>query len=313
MAQGNYYAVMMRHLPIITDLTNEIVASQQLQIMPPVIGVSWDKPSYNLYPKSSKSSCLDSVPGTSYFQNISGYSGLQLGAFSCATTPADANANNSIMRGSIYARYNGSFYLNNSLGQIWNGTLDNGSGIILYVLTNTSVTETWTLTGVNASGETFHASAEVGAESILGYSLSVSPSIAYNGDTLYLAFTKPIFTTEYVILKDAGGIVLATFNPADGASGKYYIDPSKSYTYGTWTAYWSLGSIGSYNPQGRTIYTFVVKNAGRPQTNASIIQDGSSQQTSSELVSLIQSKLFWTLVFIVGIMLVVSMRERKGT
>jgi len=308
MAQGVYYAVLMRHLPF---LQNEILNYKRFDIRPPVIGVSWDKPEYNLLPKETTSTCQDSTPAVSYWSEISGYAGLQKGWFSCSTTPAEASANNSIMRGSLYAKYNGTFYLNNSLGSIWNGTLSNGSGAILYILTNSSATETWTLTGVNESGETFYASADVVQESLISYTISVSPSTAYVQDTLYLTFTRPVWRiTDYVLVKDAGGTTIATF-PASATSGTYYIDPSKQYTYGTWTAYWSFGSIDPIESEN-AVFIFTVKNALRPTTNTSIYEEGSASQTSSELSGLIQSKLFWTLVFIIGIMLVVSMRERRG-
>lgn len=312
MARGNYYAVLMRHLPF---LQNEIVASQRLEIRPPVIGVSWDKSEYNLYPKALTSVCLDSTPSVSHFTNISGYAGLQWGAFSCSQLPADASANNSIMRASLFARYNGTFYLNNSIGSIWNGTLNNGSGALIYALTNSSVTETWTLKGINQSGETFVATAEVKPESAFGYTLSVSPTTAYNQDTIYLTFTKPIYAlSDYVEVRDAGGLIVVSF-PSSAKSGSYYIDPSKQYTYGTWTSYWKGGGVANqfgFPTHGETIFTFTVKNAGKPKTNASVIAEGSAEQTSSELVALIQSKIFWTLVFVVGLMLVVSMRERRG-
>lgn len=310
MAQGNYYAVLMRHLPF---LSNTIVASQRLEIRPPVIGVSWDKTTYNLLPKSLLSSCFDSTPLVSYWSNISGYAGLQYGWFSCSTTPADASANNSIMRGSLYARYNGTFYLNNSLGNIWNGTLNNGSGALIYVLTNSSATEVWTLVGVNASGETFYATTEVAAESDFEYSISVNPNVAYNKDTIYLTFTRPIYRLlDYVIIKDAGGNTLTSFD-SSAKSGSYVIDPSKQYVYGTWTAYWSFGSGGlSPNTQGKEVYTFTVKNSGRPQKNASTISEDSPEYTSSVIIDLMSSKIFWALLFICGIMLAISTRERRG-
>ncbi len=307
--EGNYYAVMMRHLPF---LSNTIVAPQRFDIRPPVIGVSWDKPQYNLLPKSQPTSCLDATPTFNPWSNISGYAGLQTGWFSCNTTSASADANNSIMRGSLYAKFNGTFYLNNSFGSVWNGTLSNGSGALIYSLTNSSVTQTWTLVGVNQSGETFYATVEVVPESQFGYSLSVSPDVAYNGDTLLLAFTKPIWVTDFVVLKDAGGTTVANFNPSQGASGSYFIDPSKQYTYGKWTAYWSVGSIGSVKTQGQHIFTFTVKNAGRPVVNGSIIAENSPEYTSSQITDLLSSKIFWALLFIVGIMLAVAVKERGG-
>lgn len=305
--QGNYYTVLMRHLPL---LPNEIVATNYIQIRPPVIGVSWDKASYNLFPKSlTTNACLDATPSYNPWSVISGYAGLQTGWFSCSTTPATATANNSIMRGSLYAAYNGTFYLNNSLGNVWNGTLSNGSGALIYTLTNSSVTETWTLVGVNQSGETFYATTEVVAESRWEYSLSVSPDPAYNQDTLYLTFTKPIWIDDYVQLKDAGGTTVFTSGKGQ-TSGTYYIDPAKQYTYGTWTAYWTVGSIGSVKTQGRHIYTFTVKNAGRPSTDGSVVPENSAEYTSTEITNLLSSKIFWALLFIIGIMLVVAVKER---
>ena len=308
MKEGNYYAVLMRHLPF---LSNSIVAYTYLQIRPPVIGVSWDKPSYNLFPKTSVSSCLDATPAYFPWSNISGYAGLQTGWFSCSVTPADANANNSIMRGFLFARYNGTFYLNNSLGNVWNGTLYNGSGALIYTLTNSSVTETWSLVGVNQSGETFYATTEVKSESLISYSISVSPSTAYNMDTLYLTFSRPIWrVTDYVIIKDAGGTTITTFSPS-AKSGTYYIDPTKSYTYGTWTAYWDFGSIDPIEAQN-AVYTFRVINAGRPTTNASTDPENSAEYTSSEITGLLSSKIFWALLFIIGIMIAMGVKERRG-
>lgn len=260
MKQGNYYIVLMRHLPL---LSNEIVATNYIQIRPPVIGVSWDQSSYNLFPKSQSSACIDATPSNNPWSNISGYAGLQRGWFSCSVTPAGSNANNSIMRGSLYAKYTGTFYLNNSLGNVWNGTLSNGSGALIYTLTNSSVTETWTLVGVNQSGETFYAVTEVVPESSWGYSLSVSPNPAYNLDTLYMTFTKPIWIDDYVVVKDAGGTIVFTSGKGQ-TSGTYYIDPNKEYTYGTWTAYWVLGEIGTVNKQGQDIFVFTVKNSAKP-------------------------------------------------
>ncbi len=309
LAQGNYYAVMMRHLPF---LSNTIVNYKQFDVRPPVIGVSWDKPKYNLIPKSQVSSCLDATPTFNPWSNISGYAGLQTGWFSCSTTSASADANNSIMRGSLYARFNGTFYLNNSFGSVWNGTLNNGSGALIYSLTNSSVTQTWTLVGVNQSGETFYANVEVVPESRLGYSLSVSPNPAFNTQTLLLAFTHPIFVSDHVEIKDAGGMIVAIFKSTDVA-GSYYIDPAKQYTYGTWTAYWNLGSTGiDANKQGHEIYTFVVRNAGRPVVNGSIVAENSPEYTSSQITDLLSSKIFWALLFIVGIMLAVAVKERGG-
>jgi len=301
---------MMRHLPF---LSNSIVASQRIEIRPPVIGVGWDKLEYNLFPKSQISICQDSTPTTSYFSNISGYAGLQRGWFSCSTTPAEANANNSIMRGSLYAKYNGTFYLNNSLGNIWNGTLYNGSGALLYILTNSSATETWTLIGVNESGETFYAMTEVMSESSFKYSISVSPSTAYNGQTLILTFTKPIYVlTDYVILKDAGGNTLTSFDKSS-KSGSYYIDPAKQYVYGTWTAYWNAGSV-SVLTSGQAVYTFQVKNKGAPATNASTAKDGTTEATTSDIVDLLNNNMFWAIIFTAGFMVMVAFAtsQKKG-
>lgn len=307
--EGNYYAVLMRHIPIITGLTNEILAYQRFEVRPPVIGLSWDKPTYNLLPKSSTSVCQDSTPTLNYWSNITGYAGLQRGWFSCSQTPADANANNSIMRASLFARYNGSFYLNNSLGNIWNGTLNNGSGALIYVLTNSSPTETWTLSGLNNStpgcgcgNETFYANAEVEAESSLGYSISVSPKTAYNGDTLYFTFTKPIYVlTDFVLVKDARGTTVASFDRS-ATSGSYYIDPSKEYAYGTWTAYWNAGGIALLT-KNDAVVTFNVKNSGRPLVTPNIGRDGEvptgEQATNSianNLTRFMAMPAFWGLI-----------------
>lgn len=306
--EGNYYAVLMRHLPF---LSNTIVASQRFEVRPPVIGISWDKPTYNLQPKTSNTTCLDSTPTANYWSNISGYAGLQRGWFSCSGVPADASANNSIMRGSLFARYNGTFYLNNSLGNIWNGTLDNGSGALIYVLTNSSPTETWTLTGLNNStpgcgcgNETFYANAEVEAESQLGYSISVSPKIAYNGDTLYITFTKPIYKLlDYVIVKDADGSNVVSFKTTD-TSGTYYIDPNKQYKYGTWTAYWVSGSENRLFDKSTTVFTFTVKNAGRPHTTPSIEPENPNNNivgASSKILQLPWFGLIALIVTIIGL------------
>lgn len=300
--EGNYYAVMMKHLPF---LQNQIVASQRFEVRPPVIGVSWDKVTYNLLPKSSVSSCQDSTPSTSYFNEVPGYAGLQKGWFSCNTTSPDANANNSIMRGSLYAKYNGTFYLNNSLGNVWSGNLSNGSGTLIYSLTNSSVTETWTLIGINGTGgEQFYANAEVVPESIFGYSISVSPTVAYNLDTLYFTFTKPIYKgLDYVIVMDAGGVNVVSFSPS-ATSGTYYIDPNKQYTYGTWTAYWAYGSENPLFDSSTTVVTFTVKNAGRPRQNASVIPDEPGQvgtQTALDLLSVMSVTAFWGFVIWMGI------------
>jgi hypothetical protein len=140
----------------------------------------------------------------------------------------------------------------------------------VYVLTNSSTTEVWTLVGINASGETFYAITYVTTESNFGYSISVSPKIAYNKDTIYLTFTKPIYViTDYVIIKDAGGNTIASFDRS-ATSGSYYIDPTKQYVYGTWTAYWNAGSVAVLTSSG-AVTTFTVKNAGKPSTNASTI------------------------------------------
>lgn len=284
---GNYYAVMMRHLPLVSGLTNEIVAYQKFEVRPPIISVSWDKPIYNLLPKTQASNCVDSTPSLFHWTNVTGYAGLVSGWFSCDTIPPNAAANNSIMRGSLYSRNNSVFYLNNSLGNIWNGSLYNGSGAIVYVLTNSSTTETWTLIGVNESGDiTVSANAEVAPADATGYSLSVSPNPAYNLDTLYLTFTKPIYLIDYVIIRDAGGVVVASFDKS-AVSGSYYIDPNKQYTYGTWTAYWAVGSLGTRHVQGQDIFTFEVKNSGRPKTVVSVTppESGIGAQTDNFLSS----------------------------
>lgn len=306
--EGNYYAVLMRHLPF---LSNTIVALQRFEVRPPVIGLSWDKPTYNLQPKTSNTTCLDSTPTANYFNNISGYAGLQSGWFSCSSVPADASANNSVMRASLFARYNGTFYLNNSLGNIWNGTLNNGSGALIYVLTNSSPTETWTLSGLNNStpgcgcgNETFYANAEVEAESQLGYSISVSPKIAYNGDTLYITFTKPIYKLlDYVIVKDADGSNVVSFKTTD-TSGTYYIDPNKQYKYGTWTAYWVSGSENRLFDRSTTVFTFAVKNAGRPHTTPSIEPENPNNNivgASSKILQLPWFGLIALIVTIIGL------------
>jgi len=300
--QGNYFAVMTKKLPF---LQSAIVDSQPFQIRPPIIGVSWDKGTYNLLPKTSISSCQDSTPSTSYFTTILGYAGLQKGFFSCPSVPADANANNSIMRGSLYAKYNGTFYLNNSLGNIWNGTLSNGSGSLIYVLTNTSPTETWTLQGINQSGEIFSANAQVSPADIWAYSLKISPDLAFNEDTLYLTFRKPQFNLlDHVILRDAGGQILAEF-PGSDSSGTYYIDPNKQYTYGTWTAVWDLGAGQDIlGITSGTTATVVVKNEGRPIVTPGVTPRGNTTggETGADIADLLSSNLFWAFVFIFGSM-----------
>lgn len=251
--EGNYYAVMMKHFPF---LPNEIVDYQQFQLRPPVIGVSWDKTSYNLLPLGVSTSCLDSTPGTSYFTTINGYAGLQKGFFSCSVVPSVANANNSVMRGSLYAKYNGTFFLNNSLGSIWNGTLSNGSGTLIYVLTNGSATEDWTLTGVNDStGESFSAVATVKQANIFGYALNIDKTVAYKTDTLMITYSRPIYVLSgNVILQDADGNILTTC-AWNLRSCQYYIDPGKEYVYGTWTAMWT-DALGT--PLNSLIYSGVI-------------------------------------------------------
>jgi hypothetical protein len=269
--QGNYYAVMMKHLPF---LQNTIVATQPFTIHPPFVGVSWDKTNYNLLPRSiTTSTCLDSTPSSSHFNTVLGYGGLQAGFFSCSVIPAQASANNSIMRGTLYAKFNATFFLNNSLGNVWNGTLYNGSASIIYVLTNSSPLEQWTLIGVNQSNDTYVATANVNPESIFAYHIAVQPNPAYNLDTLYLTFSKPVDNiNDYVILADASGQTIETFQ---GTSATYYIDPTKSYQYGTWSAYWHDGAnqcsvLGQGVCQG-TLTTVKVLNGARPHTNASTV------------------------------------------
>lgn len=275
MNAGNYYAVLLRHLPF---LGNEIKASQLFQIRPPVISVAWDKQTYNLLPKSiTTNTCLDSTPSTSYFTNITGYGGLKYGIFSCPSVPGFANANNSIMRASFFSKYSGTFYLNNSLGTVWNGTLSNGSASLLYVLTNTSPTELWTLTGINESGEIFPTAAQVSPENVFGYSIKIDKAIAFNTNTLFLTFHRPIQNVDsFVLLKDASGTTIATWTSSD-TSGSYYIDPTKQYSYGIWTAYWDLGAFGVCTNTKGCVATVDVRNSAPPISNASTIPIGGTR------------------------------------
>lgn len=290
---GRYYAVLMQKFgkdPITSIIGGllgyTVVDKKPFDVVSPNIAVNWDRSTYNLMPKSITSNpCHDSTSLTSYFTTIDNWAGLQKGFLSCQQTPGYAEANNSLMKASLYSKYNGTFYLNNSWGNIWNGTLSNGSGQLIYVLTNSSPTGQWTLFGTDGTNVS-SSTAIVRPESELIYTLSQVPcgqtvsSACYNGDTIFFTWTTPIYKVfgSKVFLYDSGGQLLKSWNTKDAPNGdKFYIDPMKSYSYGTWTA--TINDVGIATAPAVSI-SFRVVNGGRPKSNNSLIPVGGNRTVS---------------------------------